>query len=196
MGLIQFNFEAAQTSLDPDERLGLKIKSIASLEELNFFEQKNIEKAIEWSMKKNLSSKEILSVHFLDSLHKKMYGDVWAWAGKHRLTNKNIGVDKFQIPVKIQSLLEDCKYWILHKIFAEDEIAIRLKHKIVSIHIYANGNGRHSRLLADIFLEKVFQKKIFSWGRNTNLENNKRYILAIQKADLGNYEDLLSFARS
>jgi len=97
-------------------------------------------------------------------LHHKMFGDVWLWAGRFRTSNKNIGVDKHQIPVSLRNLFEDCKYWIEKKIYDEDEVAIRFSHRMVSIHPFANGNGRHSRLLADILISKGLGGEPFSWA--------------------------------
>jgi Fic-DOC domain mobile mystery protein B len=117
---------------------------------LDEFEQSNIEEAVEWSMKNKFSSDQILTVNFIKEVHKKMFSEVWSWAGKFRKTDKNIGVDKHQIPLHLMSLLDDCKYWIRNKTYSEDEIAIRFKYRMVKIHPFPNGNGRHSRFCADI----------------------------------------------
>ncbi len=93
-----------------------------------------------------------------------MFSDIWEWAGEFRNSNKNIGVDKFTIGIELKKLLDDCKYWIGNKIFSEDEIAVRLSHRMVLIHPFTNGNGRHSRLIADVLITKVFGKTYFTWG--------------------------------
>ena len=118
-----------------------------------------------------------------------------------RKTKKNIGVESWRIPTELVKLLGDATYWIEHETFSEDEIAIRFKHRIVSIHCFPNGNGRHSRLMADLIAEKIFDRKIFSWGQsNSNLskDSNARsnYLKALKKADNGDFTDLLNFARS
>lgn len=199
MGLDEFHYIFGQTPLEAEERNGLKIKTISNREELNEFEELNIEKAIEWSMKKKIKMRDLLSEKLIMELHKKMFGDVWKWAGNYRLTNKNIGVDKFQIGIKIRNLLDDCNYWIKKKVFEEDEIAIRFKHKLVAIHPFPNGNGRHSRLMADLIIEKIYGKSSFSWGRY-NLSDKPQlrsfYIKSLQMADRGNYSYLLKFSRS
>src|ERR1035437_5802643 len=128
---------------------GQHINSITTRSGLDEFEQLNIEKAVEWTMGKNLSVEKILTIEFIKDLHKRMFGDVWKWAGEYRRTNKNIGVDKFDIPVNLNNLIDDTFLWINNKIFNEDEIAIRFSHRIVKIHLFPNGNGRHSRLIAD-----------------------------------------------
>lgn len=128
-----------------------------------------------------------------------MLGDVWSWAGTIRKSNKNIGVDKFQISTHLRQLLDNCKYWIENKTFSDAEIAIRFKHELVAIHIFPNGNGRHSRLLGDIVMKHIFGKPIFSWGNNDLVHKSKvrdRYIKALRKADNGSFNDLIEFSKS
>jgi Fic-DOC domain mobile mystery protein B len=186
-----------QTPIDEDEKEGLKIKTISTKKDLNEFEQKNIERAIEWSLENKFSVERILTEEFIYEVHKRMFEEVWDWAGKKRKSNKNIGVDKFQISVELKVLLDDYKYWGANKTYPDDEIAIRFKHRIVQIHIFPNGNGRHSRLLADILISHGLRSKVFSWGRTiTNKDQaRKTYLEAIYKADKGNYLPLIEFAR-
>jgi Fic-DOC domain mobile mystery protein B len=155
MGL-NLNYIEGQTPIDEDEKEGLKISTISTIAELNEFEQLNIEKAFEWILRRKPAADKILTEEFVKELHKRMFGDVWKWAGAFRNSNKNIGVDKYQIGTKLRDLLEDCKYWIEHKTYNEDEIAIRFSHRIVSIHPFPNGNGRHSRLIADCLIIQWF----------------------------------------
>ncbi|MCB1156668.1 MAG: mobile mystery protein B [Leptospiraceae bacterium] len=199
MGLDDLQYVFGQTPLSPEEKVELKIKTISNREELNEFEELNIEKAVEWSLVKKFKRNQVFSEKFILELHKKMFGDVWKWAGKYRLSNKNIGVDKFQIGIKIKNLLDDCNYWIENKLFSEDEIAIRFKHRLVAIHPFPNGNGRHSRLMADIIAKNVFHRKVFSWGRYDLFQESKLgiyYIPSLKMADKGDYTFLLKFARS
>ena len=128
-----------------------------------------------------------------------MYGQVWAWAGSFRKTNKNIGVDKWEISTALKALLDDALFWIEHNTFTPDEIAVRFKHKLVSIHCFSNGNGRHSRLIADIIIDKIYRQPVFTWGaKNLVKQGDSRtnYIKAIKEADKNNYKPLLQFARS
>ncbi len=195
-----YTYDRGQTPIDDDEKIGLKIFSISTMEELNEFEQNNIEKAIQWSLSRNFKKETILSESFIKKLHFKMFGDVWEWAGEFRKTNKNIGVDKSIISVQLRDLLDDAFYWLNHKSFDEDEFAIRVKHRIVSIHLFPNGNGRHSRLFADIIVSHIFKKQPFSWGSNSDIYPSStgriRYMEALRDADNGNYQRLLEFARS
>lgn len=198
MGL-EFDYKDGQTPLSEEEKEGLKIQSITTHRELDEFEQLNIEKAVEWTIYTKFKPANILTEKFIKSLHKRMYGDVWKWAGEFRQTEKNIGIPWFQIGIELKKLLHDTTYWIENKIFSAEEISIRFKHRLVSIHCFPNGNGRHSRMMADIIIESIFDKEIFSWHQSNMVkadDNRKAYIDALKKADHGNIEPLIKFARS
>ena len=198
MGL-DLDYANGQTPLDEDEKEGLLIQTTTSRSELNEFEQQNIEKAVEWTIHRKFKQEVILTETFIKEVHKRMYAGVWAWAGEFRKTNKNLGTDKLQIGIELRSLLDDTKYWIAHKTFEPDEIAVRFKHRIVSIHCFAKGNGRHSRLMADIIFEHIFKKPVFTWGAGNLIKQGDarvNYLKAIRAADAGNYDALLQFARS
>ncbi|MBK8622699.1 MAG: mobile mystery protein B [Saprospiraceae bacterium] len=196
MGL-GFDYIHGQTPLDPDEMDGLLIPTIATQGELDEFEQQNIEKAIQWSMSRSFKADTIFSEEFIKRLHSKMFGDIWSWAGNFRKTNKNMDVDWWKIPHELKILIDDAVYWYKHDIYPPDEMAIRFKHRLVSIHCFSNGNGRHSRLMADIIIEKIFKKQIFTWGgQNLTKKGEARivYLHALKAADLGAYSPLLEFA--
>ncbi len=196
MGL-KLEYIEGQTPIDEDEKEGLLIPTISTRGELNEFEQANIVQAIEWTLKNRFSKEEILTEEFLLSVHRKMFGEVWEWAGKKRKTNKNIGVDKYQISTEIKKLIQDCCFWIENKSYSPDEIAIRFSHRVVQVHIFPNGNGRHSRLVADIIVSDVFNKPVFSWGGSDLSNDNsvrKEYLEAIHLADIENYKVLIEFA--
>jgi Fic-DOC domain mobile mystery protein B len=163
MGL-DLDYIDGQTLLDEEEKGGLLIPTIATRGELDEFEQQNIEQAVQWTLGRSFKPEVIFTENFIRTVHKRMYADVWAWAGEFRKTNKNIGVDKWQIPSDLKYLLDDVKYWHENNTYPPDEIAVRFKHRIVSIHCFANGNGRHSRLIADIIIEKIYKQPVFSWG--------------------------------
>ena len=198
MGL-KFDYKDGQTPLDEEEKEGLKIKSITTQGELDEFEQLNIEKAVEWTIHAKLKPEKILTEKFVKNLHKRMYGDVWKWAGEFRKTEKNIGIPWTQIGIELKNLLDDTKYWIENKTFSPEEIAIRIKHRIVSIHCFPNGNGRHSRMMADIIMESIFGNKIFSWHQSNMVKANEtrnQYIKALREADNGNFKQLIEFAKN
>lgn len=198
MGL-NLTYDDGQTPLDDDEKEGLLIKSISTRGELDEFEQQNIEDAIQWSLTRKFKPAQILSESFIKDLHKKMYGRVWCWASEYRKTNKNIGVDKLEISIALRSLIDDAKYWLEHNVYEPDEFAIRFKHRLVSIHCFPNGNGRHSRMIADIIIEKIYNQPVFSWGGTRISEDTDiraQYLKAIRNADKGDFDLLLKFARS
>ncbi|WP_417197709.1 mobile mystery protein B [Bizionia sp.] len=198
MGL-EFDYKVGQTPLDEVEKEGLKIKSITTQGELDEFEQLNIEKAVEWTIHTKLKPEKILTEKFVKDLHKKMYGDVWKWAGEFRMTEKNIGISWTQIGIELKNLLDDTKYWIEHKTFPPEEIAIRFKHLIVSIHCFPNGNGRHSRMMADIIMESIFGNDIFTWHQSNTVkasETRNKYIKSLREADNGNFTSLIEFAKN
>lgn len=197
MGL-EFNYKDGQTPLE-EEKEGLKIKSITTQGELDEFEQLNIEKAVEWTIHTKLKPENILTEKFIKDLHQKMYGDIWKWAGEFRKTEKNIGIPWTRIGIELKSLLDNTKYWMDNKIFSPEEIAIRFKHRLVSIHCFPNGNGRHSRMMADIIMESIFNVEIFSWHQSNMVKANeirKKYINALREADNGNVTPLIEFAKN
>ena len=198
MGL-DLKYADGQTPLDEDEKEGLKLKSITTQKELDEFEQLNIEKAIEWTIRANLKPEKILTEKFIKDLHKKMYGDVWKWAGEFRKTDKNIGIKWTKIGIELKNLIDDTKYWLENKTYPPKEIAIRFKHRIVAIHCFPNGNGRHSRMMADIIIESIFGKETFSWHMSNMVradETRKKYIIALREADNGNIKPLIKFAEN
>jgi Fic-DOC domain mobile mystery protein B len=197
MGL-NWNEAYGQTPLEEEEKEGLLIPSISTKEELNEFEQQNIEEAIQWTIGRSMKKEKILTEKFIKTLHKKMYADVWKWAGEFRKTDKNLGIDKWQIPSALKVLCDDTLFWIAHNSYSPDEIAMRFKHRLVSIHCFPNGNGRHSRLMADLIAEKIFNRPIFSWGSTTENSESERsaYLKAVKRADLNDYDSLIEFARS
>lgn len=198
MGL-DLEYIDGQTPIDEDEKEGLLIETITTKGELDEFEQQNIEEALQWVIGKKFKAKDVFTEKFICNLHKRMYNNVWAWAGNFRKTNKNIGIDKFQIPMSLKVLCDDALYWFENQTYPPEEIAIRFKHRIVSVHCFPNGNGRHSRLMGDIIIEKLFGHKPFPWGAaNLSKANDTRsaYLKAVKQADQGNYQPLLDFARS
>lgn len=198
MGL-DITYLDGQTPLDEDEKDGLLITTISTVGELDEFEQQNIETAILWTLRRSFKPATIFTEEFIRTLHKRMYGDVWSWGGKFRQSKKNIGIDPWQIPVQLKQLLDDARYWFENDTFPPDEMAVRFKHLLVSIHCFSNGNGRHSRLMADIIIEKLYKLPVFTWGAaklSKTSDTRKEYPSAVKAADKGNYNLLLAFARS
>jgi Fic-DOC domain mobile mystery protein B len=183
------------TELTEEEREGLIPSYITLRSELNEAEQANILEAEEWAF---VRKRDLLEEKFLNNLHKRMYGNVWRWAGRYRTSGKNIGIDAYRIPTELRQLLDDGRYWIENGTYEPDEIAVRFHHRIVSIHCYPNGNGRHARLATDLLLKSMGQER-FSWGGKNLVdvgETRERYIAALQAADEHDIGPLLEFVRS
>ena len=187
-----FQNDNNSTPLTEEEKQDLKIGWITTKAELDELETRGILNAEIWV---STYKKDILNIDFIKILHKKMFGDIWQWAGKLRLTEKNIGIAPYQIQFALQILFDDVKFWIENKTYSEKEIAIRLHHRLVQIHPFPNGNGRISRLMADLLIKRLNQKTL-NWGSINLSEINKtrkEYISALQMADSGDYSKLLEF---
>jgi Fic-DOC domain mobile mystery protein B len=193
-------YPSGATPLDPDETAGLIPNYITTQGELNALEKGNILDALNWANRR--AAKDILNASFVLELHRRMFEKVWKWAGKIRRTEKNIGVDPAQIQNQLAALLGDTKHWIESGTFSWNEIAARFHHRLVQIHAFANGNGRHARLMTDLLLASHGQPG-FTWGITqddnqlvTEGPVRDRYIHALQSADKGDIEPLISFATS
>jgi Fic-DOC domain mobile mystery protein B len=186
------------TPLSPEEQADL-IPNLATKEELNEFERANILVAYDWALApRNLRRQDPLTEPYLRDLHRRMFDQTWKWAGLYRTAEKNIGVPHYQIRDALGALLGDVRYWLEHRTFPPDEIAIRFHHRLVSIHPFANGNGRHARLIADV-LARTQDRSVFSWGGADIVPQGdfrRRYIDALQAADKNDIKPLLAFARS
>ncbi|RDH91040.1 MAG: mobile mystery protein B [endosymbiont of Seepiophila jonesi] len=185
----------ASTPLSPEELEGLIPSYITLRSELNEAEQANILEAEEWAFNRK---RDVLSEKFLNNLHKRMFGHVWKWAGQYRRTGKNIGVDAYRIPLDLRQLLDDVRFWIENGTYPPDEIATRFHHKLVWIHLFPNGNGRHARTATDLLLTTLGQPR-FTWGRENLVDANETrqlYVNALRAADGHDYEPLLAFVRS
>lgn len=186
------------TALTPSEEEGLIPSHITLRSELNELEQVNILEAETWlQTRKRLSS--ALDPLFLKSLHRRMFGKIWKWAGHYRKSDRNIGVPWPMISSQLEHLCREATAWRDEQAFTSDELAIRFHHKLVWIHCYPNGNGRHARLAADLLIMELGGTR-FSWGGGASLESSsdvrKRYIDSLKEADQHDHRALLAFARS
>jgi len=182
------------TPLDPDEKAGLRFPHIDTRGELDQMEHVNIQQGLSWIGRKHITCDNLLTDHFTRELHKQLFSNVWTWAGQYRQTEKNIGITPFQISVQLRNLLDDTKYWIRENTYPAKELALRFHHKLVQIHPFPNGNGRHSRIMTDALLKKCLIEETINWGgRELNNSGNIRtkYIHALRLADRGDYSALL-----
>lgn len=200
MSPFPLDYPDGATPLDPNEVEGLIPDYITTQGELNSLERENILEASNWAHGRQHA--DILNATFALDLHKRMFSRVWGWAGAQRTSNKNLGVSWEQISTELAQLFGDAKYWIENNTDGWDVIGARFHHRLVSIHAFVNGNGRHARIMTDILLSSGRQEA-FSWGMRTfggalEVEGALRqeYISALKKADLGDYDGLLRFVRS
>lgn len=186
------------TPLTPEDMEGLKLSHITTKAELNRVEQENITEAEIKYFEKAHDLDELLSWNFIRSLHKDMLKHVWQWAGEQRMRETSIGIDPAYIMTELPGLLDNIHYWIKHETYDHDEIAVKLHHGLVKIHLFPNGNGRHARLMADLLLNRLGSER-FTWGNSDLYEQNevrKIYIESLQLADRHDFSDLIEFVRS
>ena len=183
------------TELSAVDQDGLIPTYVATRGELFDAEQRNISQAL---LRRPPRTEELLDDKYLRDLHSAMFGQVWKWAGQYRIRETNIGIEPTQIAVAVRSLIDDVTRWIASETFAVDEIAVRFHHRLIAVHPFRNGNGRHGRVAAD-YLAGALGTEPFTWGRLLNLptsELRQAYQSSLQQADAGAIKPLLTFARS
>lgn len=187
------------TALSEEEKEGLLIPTVILRRDLDRFEQANIQQARLFYANHSRSVDWLLSREGVRMVHRRMFDQVWTWAGTYRRTGKNIGVDPERIQVDLETLLADTRFWLANETYPPEELCVRFKHRLVYIHCFPNGNGRHARYMADLLISKAFDEPMFSWGGDIlgrNPELRRTYIMALRAADAGDIEPLLEFARS
>jgi Fic-DOC domain mobile mystery protein B len=189
------------TPLEPEDLEGLIPDFVATRADLNVVEFENITKALPWALQQAriLQPDGVLTYGFMMELHRRMFDDVWTWAGKPRRRETNIGVAPQLVPSQSMQALDDAMYWHTEKVFQPDDLAVRIHCRLVRVHPFVNGNGRCTRLMADLYLTSIGTSP-FTWG-GTNLDvdgsGRSEYIAALVKAaDTDDYTDLLRFARA
>jgi Fic-DOC domain mobile mystery protein B len=197
--MAEFEYPPGATPLEPDEAEGLLLPHITTRSELDRWEQDNILEAETWAFRRR--SSDLLNENFILKLHEKMFGVVWEWAGSFRRSEKKLGVDPLFIRPSLLELCRDVETWIEFKTYPADEIAARFHHRLVFIHLFPNGNGRHARLMADLLLVHVLNRPRFTWGGSSITDTDAgecrtSYINALRSADRHDYSPLLSFVRS
>ncbi|MBN9088049.1 MAG: mobile mystery protein B [Reyranella sp.] len=190
-----FDADDDATPLSPPERDGLIPTHVALRRELNELEQSNIADGDRWAFSRR---RQVLDERFLRNLHRRMFERVWKWAGVYRATERNIGIESWRIEAALHEAIEDARYWIENGSYPADELAVRFHHRLVLVHPFPNGNGRWSRLAADLLVVRLSGPR-FSWG-SANLqpatEARRAYIAALRAADRHDLGPLIAFARS
>ena len=184
-----FEYPPGATPIDADEAEGLLPSHLTTQTDLNEWEQANITTAAAWIRTTRLDPFDFLAVK---KLHKRMFDRTWSWAGHLRTTEKTIGVAPEEISVRLQDLLDDGRYWLQNGTFPAKECALRLHHRLVFVHLFPNGNGRHARLWANWILLGA-GKPVVDWGCSLANAGSLRseYIASLKAADGGDYSPLL-----
>ena len=187
---IYFNNREGQTVLSAGERRGLIFGHVSSISELNELEQMNINKGLLWLEGVN---EPILCQSFFRKLHKKLFGEVWKWAGKYRKSEKNIGIEPWKIPTELNKLCQDTGYWIENNTYEWPELIARFHHRLVYIHPFPNGNGRFSRIVTNYLCLHNNQPMPHWHAHLPPAQKRKLYIDALRKADMKNFEALIRY---
>jgi Fic-DOC domain mobile mystery protein B len=192
------NVGDGNTPLAPEELDDL-IPNLGTREELNEWERENILRARRWALgRRSLANSDPISDEYVRKLHDKMFDQTWKWAGVYRKTEKTIGVPVQQMREMLVALLGDATYWMRNNTYPADEIAVRFHHRLVLIHLFPNGNGRHARLIADVLAVRL-GRPVFSWGRLSLTKRGgvrAKYLQALRAADAGDIATLIESARS
>jgi Fic-DOC domain mobile mystery protein B len=190
---VKFQYAPGATPIDADEAVGLIPSHLTLQRELNEYEEANILQAVDWLFGRRRG--DPLDPRFVHTVHRRMFDQTWKWAGRARRSDKNIGVSWYEIPVHLSQMLGDVRVQIGHKAFPPTEIVARYHHRLVSIHVFPNGNGRHARLMADLLLTDLVGRR-FEWGRQSLAPAGAvraRYIAALRAADGGHCQPLIDF---
>jgi len=191
------DYPEGATPFDPDDAEGILLTHITTRGELDRWEQDNIVKALTWL--DSTKPTDILNEQFIRELHRRMFGEVWKWAGHFRRRDRNIGGPWHQISTGLKNLCDDARLWAGLLEQSPDEIAVRFHHRLVSIHPFPNGNGRHARLMTDLLLENILKHPRFTWGSEDLSRvgrTRERYIAALKAADEHDYSPLQEFVRT
>ena len=191
---------AGATPIDDEDLAGLIPDFVATRADLNQVEFENIAKALPWAARRarRAGTEGVLSYGFMLDLHRHMFDDVWTWAGTLRQRFTNIGVDPSEIVTQSRLLFDDARFWHAESVFSLDESAARIHGRLVSVHPFPNGNGRSTRLMADLYLI-ASGAPAFTWG-GSRLEEagagRAAYIRALVEAvETDDYSELIRFAR-
>jgi Fic-DOC domain mobile mystery protein B len=203
--LAAYELTDGATPIDADEAAGLLPKHIRTQGQLNQWEEENILEAETRAFQKKLTADSVLTEAFARKLHQAMFNKTWSWAGKFRRSDKNIGVEFTRISVGLNDLLENAKTQISYlpaqpedRSEAMDNLAAKFHHQLVWLHPFANGNGRHARLMTDVLLHSQGVSP-FSWGGASLVSataTRATYLDALRAADRRNLQPLLAFVRS
>ena len=203
---MRLDYPDGATPLDPDLLVAL-IPDLSTQQELNEWEAQNIAAALRWAQRSRTLRRDLLSLSGLTLLHRRMFDQTWRWAGKFRMSDTNIGVSWHQSPTQVQALCDDVRYQLQNAgdgmTYSWEELATRFHHRLVLVHPFPNGNGRHARLATDLLLF-FHGQPMFTWGAASlsmaslvaDSPVRREYLAALREADQGGFDRLLRFVRS
>jgi Fic-DOC domain mobile mystery protein B len=181
------------TPLDPNEVAGLIPVHVTLQRQLDEYEAANILQAMTWLNARRRG--DALNDVFIREVHRRMFDQTWTWAGQARQSDKNIGVPWYNIAPSLRGLLDDVRTQLEYSTYSHFEIAVRFHHRLVAIHVFPNGNGRHARVMADLLFQSLSGQRL-EWGRdalNVEGDTRARYLYALRAADAGDLAPLLQF---
>lgn len=184
--------DPGQTALDPDEAQGLRQAWVATRADLDLAEEAGIARGKRWG-ERACRRRDVLTQDFLRDLHKRLFGDVWKWAGRYRDSERNIGVAPHAISTELHKLFGDARAWEDFATYPPDECAARLHHRLAWIHPFPNGNGRCARIFADLYLTRRGAIP-FTWGMSLPAFRDT-YLAAMRAADAHDIRPLLAMVR-
>lgn len=142
----------------------------------------------------------VLTVEDLKNWHRRWLGNVYEWAGHERSVNMGKGGFSFaaagQIPRLLEQFEQNClqRWTPCHGLDSEGLVeAIAVTHvELILIHPFREGNGRLSRLLADVMAVQAGHDPLDYSAWETNKD---AYIGAIHQGVLMNFEPMKHWVR-
>lgn len=191
-------FDTPEGATPIDDASGLLAENVFAYSALNAVESENILRAVNvhLSSRKRRES-PWLTEEYVRRVHRDMFDSVWDWAGRYRDGELNIGVPASRVRDEVGKLCQDVAYWDEQK---ENQIPLlersaRLHHRLAWIHPFKNGNGRHARLMGDIYLQ-VNGHKLPMWpsaAMGGAGEPRSAYLGALKRADAGDFGPLVEY---
>jgi len=207
-----FSAAYASTPIEPDDHQFLvpEMKHLITWADVDAEEASNIAKGRAWLIAQHFTLDDLFDTLTLRTIHQRMFGKVWTWAGSVRRRETSIGIDPSQIQTQFEQLVQNFRWRAANADeigFSEEErreLGIRFHTEMVAIHAFVNGNGRHARLVANLVDSAMglgsLADPLYPWGARSGLpsaESRKLYLDAIKLAgSRGEYGPLLDIATS
>ncbi len=192
-------FEMPEGATPIADASGLKLAHVLTYSDLCAAEAENILAAagIHLSRRKN-PSRPWFNDEYIRKVHRDMFGLVWEWAGMYKTRQTNFGVPVHSVREEIAKLCQDVVFWENQdaSVMPVLERAVRIHHRLCWIHAFPNGNGRHARMMADIYLYAQ-RHSMPVWPKEDALggpaKAREEYLRAMRQADQGNFKMLLEY---